>query len=175
MGFFYPGSLWQKRITRFLILCAIGVNLFVNDLQNALLDTGQQMVALSQKIADPAVGMAYAMEYSLIPTVNYIEESNLSWLVEKFGVPSSQTMQQHVDNAYQMQESLEQYGPVYEKLSYILKGISAIFWIPIILSGIWVIIDIQEGSTQIFNVVAVVIAVIFNIWSYNILHTLFFS
>lgn len=166
---FYPGSLWIKRLTRLFILYTIGVNLFINDLQNTLLQVGEEMITVSTALSDPAVNTAYVMEHSIVPALAYFETTRLSSIMKDYGVPDSQDLKDRIQMAYRQKDVLEQYAPVYKNLSLILKIISLFFWIPIALSALWIFIDIKKSTARYFDVLALMGAICFNFVSYQYL------
>ncbi len=170
---FYPGNLWIKRVSRLFIICTIGISLFINDLQNILLDIGTEMIELSVSLSDPAVSTAYVMENSIVPALGYIEKSSLGWVITDYGIPDSQSLQKRIDNAYRLKEVLDQYAPIYKNLSLFLKVISWLFWIPIGLSVLWIFMDIKKSSARYFDIFILACAIWFNIWSYEYLHSYF--
>ena len=171
---FYPGSLWLKRISRLIILCTIGINLFINDIQNVLLNIGTEMMELSIKLSDPTVNTAYVMENSIVPALEYIEETSFGYIIADYNIPNSQSLQKSIDSAYRLKNILDKYAPVYKNLSFVLKVISWLFWIPIVLSALWIFMDIKKSSARYFDILVLLGATWFNFWSYEYLHSYFY-
>ena len=172
---FYPGgNIWIKRITHLFVLCTIGINLFINDVQNVLLKVGQDMLIHAGTLSDPAVSAAYVLEKSIVPALAYIEDSRFKWIIGDYGIPDSKSLQERIDSVYELKQILEKYAPIYTNLSLVLKIINWFFWIPITLAGLWILADIIiESKSRAFDIVIMIVAIGFNIASYRYLSDFF--
>lgn len=176
-AFFYPGSLWGKRLLKLSLLSSIGVNLFINDIQNSMYKTGEEFIAVSMRLSEPSEQMANVIEQDMIPIVEYIE--NDYWIqvaLDLLGVevPSTGYLEGCVKTSRDFKEVLTTYGPLYKEFSLILGIINFLFWIPISLAGLWILFDLFKGKQWKFVSVALVVLALFNIYSYNWLSSNFF-
>lgn len=168
---FYPGNIWVKRITRLMVIMAIGFNLFLNDFQDHILTIIEEQSCEIALIAE-------RIELEQL-RLNRIEngswkEWSVDWLAYFMDSPRSNEINRFIDMS---QKTLDGYEEVTTRLMSIdagtalamkvLRWTSHFMWIPIILSGLWLLIDIDKGKAPVFVMVSFLIAVPFNIISYN--------
>lgn len=161
----YPGSIWIKRISKTLLICSVGFNLFLNTLQDHLLHTSQKFIELSRSLDQPAGRFAEITKEQIIPLLEYIENSRLSGLTST--IPSSKDLNTHVANYTLLQSTLDKNAVLTKYVGLILKIANILFWIPISFAGLWLLYDIQYGNTKIITVILLISSLWFNYWSFD--------
>ena len=164
-SWFYPGSIWAKRIAKILIISGIGLNLFINSLQETMLMSSAEMLDLASSLKEPANNLKELTEEKIIPLLDYIENSKLSSFTSN--VPSSNDLDIHIQNYSVFQSTLTDNGKMLSFLGLFLKIANIIFWIPIVLSAIWLLYDIQYGNVRILTLILLGGATWFSYWSYH--------
>lgn len=170
---FYPGFFWVKRLSHLFILCTIGINLFISDVQQTLLLAGQDMLHHAAMLADPAENVAHAVENNILPAISYIEESRFAWVIDHYHIPDTYTLETGIAHTYALKEALQRNAPIYTNLAVILNILSICFWVPIGFSGYWIVKDIQHSPARLFDIPVVLGAIYFNLASYTWLVTQF--
>jgi hypothetical protein len=170
---FYPGGIWVKRITRLMVIMAIGFNLFLNDFQDHILTIIEEQSCEIALIAE-------RIELEQL-RLNRIEngswkEWSVDWLAYFMNSPKSNEINRFIDIS---QKTLDGYKEVTSRLVSIdsgtalamkvLRWTSFFMWFPIGLSALWLIIDIDKGNAPVFVMVGLLISVPINIISYNLL------
>lgn len=169
-GLFYPGSIWGKRLFKLMVLSSIGINLFINKLQNDLYQAGDQMLVLSYKLSEPANDIADMTEAYVIPSIKWIRKNRAIGKIEDMGwvtFPNVRNLQDGVRTTRDFKRILEAYGPFYKDVSTILKIMSWFFWIPIGLAALWMFLDVLKGGVLKFNIIALTLVALINYYSYQ--------
>lgn len=160
----YPGNVWKKRITKILILSTIGINLFINVLQERLLISSAKMHTLATSLKDPAKNLKDLTEEKIIPILDYMENSALSKITNS--LPSSKDLNIHIKNYSLLQSTLADNSKMLNFLGMFLKVANIIFWISISFSTVWLLYDIQFGDTKLITLLLLCLATWFSHWSY---------
>lgn len=162
----YPGSFWFKRLSKLALLCMVGINLFINEVQDRLFVIGHDMMVHAEVLSDPAQSVAYVLEKSIVPAVSYIEDSRFDWIINDYGIPDAQSLKAGIAHVHALKLALETYAPVYTNLSLVLMAMSVLFWVPIAFAFYWICMDIKRSSAGIFDVLVLIGATWFNFASY---------
>lgn len=173
---FYPGSIWVKRISKLALLYAVGFNLFINDVQNTLYKAGESMYETSNQLSKPANDIAHVVEENVIPAVQYVETSPrilTSFDMVGLTFPSSDYLRHTVNNTKELKRVTTKYGGLYKGIALFLAIANWLFWIPISIAAAWIYLDIQRSTARNFDLLAIAIAIVFNVASYQALSSNF--
>lgn len=169
---FYPGGIWSRRISSLLVICTIGVNLFMNEVQNILFETSIAVIEQTRALAKPAGNVANVIESNIVPAVKYIEESQVGGIAKRYGLPSSMSLQENANQIYLLQETLEFYAPLIRPICEILWILNIGFFISTILATCWIYNDIKKSKAWIVDIPILIFAIWFNFMSYKYLTSL---
>ena len=154
-----------------MVIMAIGFNMFLNDLQNHILNIIEEQSCEIALIAE-----RIELEQLRLDKIERgsWKEWSVDWLAYFMDSPRSNEINRFIDMS---QKTLDGYEEVTSRLISIdagtalamkvLRWTSLFMWIPIILSGLWLLIDIDKGKAPLFVMVGLLIAVPCNIISYN--------
>lgn len=156
----------MKRLSHLFILCTIGINLFMSDVEEALLLAGQDMLHHAAMLADPAENVAHAVETTILPAIGYIEESRFAWIIDRYHIPDRYTLETGIAHTHALKEALQRNAPIYMNLSVILNILTICFWIPVGFSGYWIAMDIRHSPARVLDIPVVLGAVWWNMVSY---------
>lgn len=147
MSFFYPGGLWAKRLVRIAILFTVGLNVFLNRLQDRLFDVGQDIMIVAETVSSPAGETAMMLEKNLLPFFTYIESTVLGrQMISKFGLPESQALQGQLGDVVKTQKAFHQYGLYFSCIASFLHLMNWIFFISTGLALLWLLIDLYSNK-----------------------------
>lgn len=171
----YPGpSIWWKRIWHTIVLSSIGMNLFLNTLQNRMWDEARQM-------ADDV--------YAILPEASLIRDASLLTVPFLKAVEATSLKKTQFGKALPNSANVRSNATAVERLSVInndlLLGLSlmadvirlfSIFmWFPILMSLIWLIQDYKKGKHKSFTLFLFIAAFFVNYKSYIFLYMNFGS
>jgi len=173
LRYFYPGSIWAKRIARLMVVMAIGVNLFMNNLQDHVLHLIEER---SHEIALIAAQIdVEKLRLDRIEEGSWTERS-VDWLAYFMNSPKSNELNQFIDLST---ETLEGYEDITKQLigidtgtelaMKVLHWTSLFMWIPILLSIVWLLIDVARSPARAFTILGLVLAIPVNFLSYELL------
>ncbi len=179
MKFFYPGSIWAKRLARVLILFTIGANLFMAKLQDTLFEVGKDMISIADDLSRPAADAAVAVEKHILPFLEHVQSTTLGrQAMDRFGLPDTQDLYEGMGRVHGFRHALKEYAPYFSVTAKIIRFTSFLFWIPIGLACMWLGFDLFKSggkSARMIVLAGLLLAIPINILMYQYLNTLFLS
>ena len=163
---FYPGSLLLKRLAYLGIVFTIGANLFLDRVQNQLLDMGEEMILLSDTLSGSAIYSVSIIEQRILPLVSAIEKSWFSDWLESYEVPSSGAITEGIDQVYRFKEHLGRYGPFFTLVASVIRWTSIFIWIPIFFALLWLYFDLRKGNAKVLVATGLLISIPANYFIY---------
>ena len=178
---FYPGGLWIKRIKHIAVLSAIGINLFMNNIQDFVLD---EIERHTHNIGDASL----ELEVSSQVKGHFEKLQEGSW--KEFWLNTFRSYYVDLPSPQEVNEAIESYNRVNENLRYtnenilleigeidrglelvimIVQWTSFLMWIPISISALWIGFDLKKGNVPKFIGRCLLLALVFNIISYVVL------
>lgn len=177
MKFFYPGTTWKKRVVHIMVLFTIGINLFLDDLQDTLFEVGEDMIALANDLSIPAENAAEAVEKNVMPLLEYAQSTSFGeQITERFDLPTTDDFYVELTRIKDFRHSLKEYSTYLTLTGLIIRIVSYLFWLSVIIALLWLGIDLIKCGSKTVRVLvmtSLILAVPFNILIYKILTKLF--
>lgn len=168
---FYPGRMWAKRLGRLAIVFGIGLNIFINDFQEHTLD-------LINKRSKEIARITEVIELEQL-RVDKIESKSwtaysMDWLAYFIDSPKSNEVNQVIDFSHETLDKVEAINSSLAQMNqgttiamHILRYTSMLMWIPIILSLIWLLIDLDKGKAKAIIGIGLLLSIPFSYYSYQ--------
>lgn len=169
ISFFYPGSLWVKRLGHVTMISLIVANLFVSQLQNQLLQQAQDLGQQVTLVTNPAIDQTEFLASVVLPKLKSMESSQLGWALESLGIPRSAELEHSVQELKSWRAELLTFQKMLAIASTVLWWLGILIWTQIVYSTAWIACDLAYGSTRGTTLFLVVTALVVNATSYALI------
>jgi len=160
--YIYTGSIFFKRIGYIFLIFAIGLNLFFDRVQEALLLEGEDILARHETLAKSAEEYMYLTEEIVVPIFKSIEEWDQEYgatifsisrgiegyveqehNISSFKFPKSYDIEYGIASVREYNQRTKEYTPLFREVSKIIRFASILIWFPIlVISFPWLVLDI---------------------------------
>ena len=172
--YIYPGSILFKRYRHIIVIYFIGINLFINNLQDIILDKVEhsttEVLNLSGDIESKTKGIHKLEEKSWFSKI----VDFFAWI---FGSPNSKEINKSLQIIGEVNDGAKGINNLSNKIkgyiiaaTEILKITSTLMWLPILFSAIWLYFDFKLGDSKLLVKRAVLFALPFNLIVYYLLN-----
>jgi hypothetical protein len=173
MLFFYPGGILIKRIGNMIVLYSIGLNLYVNFIQDQLFIESEQMITEAETALEKFQSVTDAGLQTFKNIDNMLSWSDIDWWtygsIAAEGNKTASTIKTYQETIGGYSDRLKEYGNVYAAMSMLLKIITFLFWIRVTISMIWILSDILFGHARRPMIFFLLLGVPINIVMYKYL------
>jgi len=159
----YPsGHIWAKRLKHITVICLIGFNLLLSDLQNHFLDMAAQTFEWSQDMVENSFDSAAEWGEAFAINLEKIEQSRFSRVAYTLGIPKSSDVKVTVKNIKTYQEQFSEIGQSLTLICTILQWLSIFLFVSILYSCLWLGADLIWGKAKFFTCICLIIAIFIN-------------
>lgn len=180
---FYPGNTWVKRTGHLILMCSIGANIFLNEVQDILLQKSEDLLSKTQLFTRSVSAQADTIEATVVPTLKVIEQYNLQpyieyYIKEFFGisisVPSSGGVTETVHQVKELDRKTTEGMPIFKLAAQVIRWMSILIWFPVLFVAVpWLLLDLLLGKEdeRRYTFYGLLIASIANIIIYHIMRS----
>ena len=178
---FYPGGLWIKRIKHLVVLSAIGLNLFMNNIQDFILsEIGRHAHNIGDASVELEVSSQVRGHFQILQEGSWREMWLKLFRYYYTDLPSPQELNEAIDAYNRVNQNLRnnnelillEIGEIERGLRLVIQIIqwtSFFMWIPICISALWIFLDLRRGNAPEFVKRCLLLALLFNFISYLLL------
>lgn len=159
----YPnGHIWAKRLKHITVICLIGFNLLLSDLQNHFLGMAAQTFEWSQDMVDNSFDSAAEWGEAFAINLKRIEQSRFSRVAYTLGIPKSSDVKAKIKDIKTYQVYFSEIGQSLTLICTILQCFSIFLFVSILYSCLWLGADLIWGKAKIFTCICLIIAIFIN-------------
>jgi hypothetical protein len=170
---FYPGRMWAKRLARLAVVFGIGLNIFINDFQEHTLELienrSHEIAQITEEID------VEQLRIDRIESKSWTAYS-MDWLAYFIDSPKANEVNRVVEFSNETLGRVEGINASLAEMDkgttiamLILRYTSMLMWIPIILSLIWLLIDLDKGNQKWKVGIGILLSIPFSYYSYQYL------
>ncbi|MFM9949447.1 MAG: hypothetical protein ACKV1O_16035 [Saprospiraceae bacterium] len=178
---FYPGSTWIKRTGHLIVMCTIGANIFLNEIQDILLQKSEDLLAKTQLFTRSVSAQADTVEATVVPTLKVIEQYNLQSAIEYYireffsipiRVPKSENVTETVRQVRELDRKTTENTPIFKLAAQVIRWTSILIWFPVLFVAVpWLLLDLLLGKEdeRRYTFYGLLIASVVNIIIYHLM------
>jgi|GEM_PF-5524819 len=170
-GYIYPGTIWTKRLKHFIVLSCISLSLWVNELQDRLLQDTQDIIEQTSDYLPVMTNVCHYVEKTL-PLYERIERSSLAIHMQDIDLPNSASLRDKITKVRSLEKSVIEMNSLFSHTSLILEVLTWIMLLQILYSLTWVFQDMKYGEQKMLMAGLISISLGLNIVAKDYLNTI---
>ena len=178
---FYPGSVWVKRTGHLILMCTIGANIFLNEIQDILLQKSEDLLAKTNFFTRSVSAQADTIETSIVPILQQIKRYNMGPYIEygireylgiSIGIPKPESVTETIHQVKELDRKTTEGAPIFKLAAQVIRWMSILIWLPVLFVAVpWLLLDLLLGKEdeRRFTFRGLLIASVANIFIYQIM------